>query len=103
VYTISTFANDTSGNIAAECRFTINVFPAPKPTTILVTEASASTSAVGGTAGGVAAGLILVILIVVWVGYKRQQRRISTLEQQYGSFEMSDEAVLARAQVHYRR
>jgi hypothetical protein len=96
VYNITTFANDTSGNIAKPCEFTLTVIGSSTVVGASVSDAAATSAAAGA---GASVGVIVLIVIVLFVVYKRQQRRMQLMEEQYGNFDMSDEAVLARAQV----
>jgi hypothetical protein len=95
---ITTFANDTSGNIADSCNFTVTVSLAAVVTAEPAAANTAATSA--AAAAGTIGGLVLIVLIVALVFYKRQQRQLQLIEEMYGNRgDMSDEAVLARAQV----
>jgi hypothetical protein len=44
-------------------------------------------------------GVLGAMLLVGAIWYKRTRDRIRLIEEQYGKFEMSDEWVMARAQV----
>eukprot|EP00042_Codosiga_hollandica_P058962 m.896514 g.896514 ORF g.896514 m.896514 type:complete len:2070 (+) comp60012_c0_seq1:33-6242(+) len=91
-HTITRYANDSAGNSATPCSFTFYV---------LAAEASSASSAAAAGAGaaGAIGGIIFIIVLIMFVKYKRQQRQMRLIEEQYGSAgELSDEAVLARAQ-----
>ena len=102
VYTVVAFVNDTSGNISPPCNFTFTVIAAyvpPPSNSTQSSSSSASSSAVtAAAAGGAAGGLLLIVVLVVVIWHRRQQALLQKLEEQYGNVDMSDEAVLARAQ-----
>ena len=95
IHTVEAYCNDTSGNISPRCFFNITVLP---PFQAQSAGSSASAGIAGGAGGGIA-GLLLVGLLIVAIWSRRQRILIHKLESQYGnSADMSDEAVLARAQ-----
>ena len=104
IYTISAYANDTSGNISPTCSFNITVSPSPTapPTKKPVKQQQASSginSGIAAAAGAGAGGLLLLLVLIFVLHTRRQRERMRKLEEQYGnSVDMSDEAVLARAQ-----
>lgn len=101
VYLVYAYANDTSGNISPNCNFTFTVIaPAASITNgnAASSASSSSSSAAAAAAGGGAGGFILIVLIAVAVWARRKRDQVRKLEEQYGHSDMSDEAVLARAQ-----
>ena len=98
-YTITATASDASGNVATPCVFMVDVLPyvAPNNTASTSSGSSATLPAIAVAAG--AGALVAIILIMALVYRARANRQFKELEKKYGdNADMSDEAVLARAQ-----